>query len=153
MTNKILLASHGSRGAIAAEQAAIRSCKHKDNIHHLYVIPSWWADMTGDDWLNNGVSRNRFRYYLANELNKESEETISRIKQACEKKQIMYSLCMVAGNSDKTLHDIASDCEYDRIFIGEKRPRHLSGLNDRMLTHKNRQTFQHVLKIIPYPDG
>ena len=153
MGNRILLASHGSRGAIAAEQAAIYACKHQDQIHHLYVVPSWWADMTGDDWLNNGVSRNRFRHYLENELSNDSQETISRIKRACANKHIEYSLSMIVGNSEKTLHQIASDCVYNHIFIGEMRPRHTSGLNDRMLTRKNRQTFQHVLNIIPHPDG
>lgn len=153
MTNRILLASHGSRGAIAAEQAAIRSCKQEDQLHHLYVVPSWWADMTGDDWLNNGVSRNRFRNYLENELSRDSNETICRIKTECDVKQISYKLSLVVGDSEKTLHEMAANHDYQSIFIGEIRPGYLAGLNDRMLSRRNRRRFQHVLNIIPHPDG
>jgi hypothetical protein len=151
--DRILLASHGSRGAIAAEQTAIQSCQPADQIHHLYVIPSWWADMTGDDWLNNGISRNRFRNYLENELSKESDETICRIRRACEEKQLEYTLSIVVGSSEKTLHELASNSEYQRIFLGEIRPKNISGLNDKMLSRRNRVTFKNELTIIPYPDG
>lgn len=109
--------------------------------------------MTGDDWLNNGVSRNRFRHYLETELNAESQATISRIKQECEDKKISYTLSLLVGDSEKSLHTLASRKEYHKIFIGELRPRNVCGLNDRMLSRRNRWQFKDVLNVIPHPDG
>ncbi|HDZ79452.1 MAG TPA: universal stress protein, partial [Gammaproteobacteria bacterium] len=51
--NHVLLASHGTVGAQAAEQMAIRMCSSGAKLHHLIVVPSLWKGMTGDDWLNN----------------------------------------------------------------------------------------------------
>ena len=148
-----LLASHGSRGAMAAEEAVMSACVSDDEIHHLYVIPSWWADMTGDDWLNNGVSRNRFRSHLENELLKESNETINRIKEKCRQKKIYYKLHLHVGSSELTLRNIASKNQYEKIFLGERRPKHVDGVNDKMLTRKNINLLKNNLTIVPHPDG
>ena len=56
----ILLASHGTIGAQAAEQAAFNMCRKNTQITHLIVIPKFWKDILGDDWLNNDCTRNKF---------------------------------------------------------------------------------------------
>ncbi|MEM8844719.1 MAG: hypothetical protein AAGB35_06705, partial [Pseudomonadota bacterium] len=111
--HRYLLASHGSQGALAAEKAALAACKSEDEIHHLYVVPSWWMDMTGDDWLNNGVSRDRFKQHLENELRKESEATIKRIKQKCENNDVKYHLHFIVGDSEKSLREVINSAEYE----------------------------------------
>ena len=92
MIRRFLLASHGSVGAIAAEQAAIAACIAGDELDHLYVIPSWWSGMTGDDWLNNGITRNRFRDYVEQQLWEESQQVSVRVQQQCVQAGIKYKL-------------------------------------------------------------
>ena len=150
---RFLLASHGSLGALAAENVALAACKPKDEVHHLYVIPSWWADMTGDDWLNNGISRDRFKKHLEGELRKESDETIARIKHECEKSNVKYQLHFVVGDSEESLREFVNKGNYQNVFLGERRPRNVSGPNDRMLTRQNRSLLAKKITIIPHPHG
>jgi hypothetical protein len=51
----ILLASHGTPGARAAEAAAFDLCAQEGRVHHLVVVPDFWKGMLGDDWLNNAA--------------------------------------------------------------------------------------------------
>lgn len=148
---KHLLASHGSPGSIAAEEAAIESCCKGDSLDHLYVIPSWWADMVGDDWLNNGVSRNSYRNYLENELYAEAKLVSDRIESKCQCKNIHYQLKMIIGDSEKTLMSLGQ--QYEKVFIGSRCPKKHEGLNDRMLTNQAKKTLQDQLEIIAYPHG
>ena len=64
MSTNVLLASHGTDGAKAAEKMALQVCEKGARLHHLLVVPSFWKGMTGDDWLNNGSTRDNFRRYL-----------------------------------------------------------------------------------------
>ena len=148
---KSLLASHGSLGAKAAEKVAIASCKSGDQLDHLYVIPSWWADMTGDDWLNNGASRNSYRHYLERELEKESLSVINRIRDKCEKKKISYKSILLVGNCEQLLQKYADN--YSKVFVGSCRPKTIEGLNDKMLTNKVLNKLKDQLEIIQFPHG
>ena len=148
---KHLLASHGSVGSIAAENVAIASCNAGDTLDHLYVIPSWWADMTGDDWLNNGASRNTYRHYLEDELHTESKQVSKRIKAKCQQKNISYQLMLIVGDSSTTLTTLGQ--RYEKIYLGSKRPKSVEGLKDCMLTKRVKHKLQGRLEIIPYPNG
>ena len=152
MIQRLLLASHGSTGSIAAELVAIHSCKAGDEIDHLYVIPSWWGDMTGDDWLNNGVSRNRFRDYLADTLWQESQAVITRVQRSCQNKSIKYRSLLLVGKSDQSLAKTAESGDYQKIVLGDKRPAHSQGLSDRMLTPEVRKRLDSKLCIVTHPD-
>lgn len=146
---KNLLASHGSQGALAAEAAALSDCQPGDQLDHLYVIPAWWAEMTGDDWLNNGVSRNSYRQHLESELKKEYESVVQRVQHACEQRNIGYNALLIVGDGERTLCALGAD--YQKIFIGSRRPKNYQGLRDRMLTKKVLRAFKDRLKIIDYP--
>ena len=152
MTRRVLLASHGSVGGIAAEQAAIEDCKCGDELDHLYVVPSWWRDMTGDDWLNNGVSRNRFRDYLQQQLWQESCENCWRIERQCVQIGIIYKSLLCVGESEKMLQQTIEQSHYNKIYVGDRRPKGSAGLRDRMLTNQFRSDTQINLHIIPHPD-
>ena len=153
MQRRILLASHGSNGGIAAEQAAIQACAPEDELDHLYVIPSWWRDMTGDDWLNNGVSRNRFRDYLSEQLWQESREVIQRVQKLCRQNKIIYRSLLQVGQSDKSLEQTINQSEYYRIFVGSRRPKCVDGLRDTMLTPWIEKQFANQLHVVAYPNG
>ncbi len=153
MLQRILLASHGSVGGIAAEQEAINACNEGDELDHLYVIPSWWASMTGDDWLNNGVTRNRFRNYLTEELGRESQLVIKRIHQLCMQHKIKYKSLLQVGCSDVGLKEAADKKEYQKIIIGNRRPKHVEGIHDHMLTPRIRKQLGKRLHIVSHPHG
>jgi hypothetical protein len=72
MNNKqILLASHGTAGACAAEKAALNMCSFESQLHHLFVVPDFWKGMLGDDWLNNAITQINYGKYLEGELEKD----------------------------------------------------------------------------------
>ena len=151
MQQRILLASHGSSGGIAAERAALRAGEPGDELSHLYVIPSWWADMTGDDWLNNGVSRNQFRNYLTEQLWQESQDVMQRVKKLCMQSKIIYRSLLQVGQSDKSLEEAITQSDYDQIVVGSRRPKRVRGIKDIMLTPRIEKQYAKQLHIVSYP--
>jgi nucleotide-binding universal stress UspA family protein len=149
--NNILLASHGTEGAQAAEAMAFKLCEKGGHVHHLIVVPSLWQGMTGDDWLNNGATRDRFRRYLENELSEEVETNKSRVSQAAEAHELKYTSEVIVGEPDECLIKTSEKSEYDLIVMGSPRPKGKPGLRSRMVTKITRQLPTPVL-IVPYPD-
>lgn len=150
--NNILLASHGSKGALAAEQAALELCNKGDHLHHLYVVPGFWKDMTGDDWLNNGVTRNRFRDYVESELTKEVKETIERLQQQAAEKEIDYIPEVVVGEPDDCLLNKSNQHYFNKIIMGSPRPKGEPGLRSRMITKKTSASLSDNIMMVPFPN-
>ena len=146
-----LLASHGTPGAIAAEQAALQQCRKGESLHHLLVIPEWWADMTGDDWLNSGASRNRYREYVEQQLHTEAEQVFVRVQNQCASRGINYSLLHIVGNTSKVLERCVSSESYVKVFVGSRRPSHCEGVNDRGISNKLIKNAAAKLVIIDHP--
>ncbi len=149
--NNILLASHGTEGAQAAEAMAFEICEKGGHVHHLIVVPSLWQGMTGDDWLNNGSTRDRFRRYLENELSQEVETHKHRVSQAAEAHELKYTSEVIVGEPDECLIKSSEKSAYDLIVMGSPRPRGKPGLRSRMVTKTTRKLPTPVL-IVPYPD-
>ena len=149
----ILLSSHGTTGAQAAERMAIELCADNATINHLVVIPDLWKDMMGDDWLNNGVSRDRFGRYIESELGREVDEHCERVRQQAETKGIRYSCEIVLGKPDKCLTQACQDTEYDLVVMGSPRPKGVPGLRSRMATDPLAKNIKAPLLIVPYPNA
>ena len=137
--NHILLASHGTEGAQAAEQIAIQMCNEGGHVHHLIVVPSFWQGMTGDDWLNNGSTRDRFRRYLEDQLAQEVQEHQARVSEAAEAKQVTYTTEVVLGEPDEVLVSTSQKEDFDLVVLGSPRPKGKSGLSSRMVTEATRE--------------
>jgi len=150
-TNNILLASHGTDGAQAAEQMAISLCNKGGTIHHLVVVPTLWEGMTGDDWLNNGSTRNTFRRYLESELEQEVAEHCERISKHAKENDIEYTNEVVVGEPDECLVDVSKKQNYDLVVMGTPRPKGVSGLRSRMTNYKVTRTISTPILIAPYP--
>ena len=85
MSNKpILVASHGTIGARAAENEALARCEAGDEFDHLLVVPTLWRGMTGDDWLNNAATQIRFGNYVEDQLEREMMEEVERLRSMVE---------------------------------------------------------------------
>jgi nucleotide-binding universal stress UspA family protein len=151
--NQILLASHGTEGAMAAEQAAIKvCCEQGAHLHHLIVVPTLWQGMTGDDWLNNGSTRDTFRRYLESEIGKEVDEHIARVKQMAEEQGLNYSKKIVLGEPDECLLSASEQEQYDLVVMGSPRPRGKPGLLSRMMTKPLTRALKTPVLMVPFPN-
>lgn len=150
-TEHILLASHGTEGAIAAENAALSLCKKGATLHHLLVVPTLWEGMTGDDWLNNGSTRNTFRRYLESEIGKEIDEHCARIREEAEAKSVTYNNELVVGEPDEYLLKSCKEHDFDLVVMGSPRPKGKEGLRSRMSVESITRALTIPLLIVPYP--
>jgi nucleotide-binding universal stress UspA family protein len=148
----VLLASHGTEGALAAEQMAFRMCGKGSHLHHLIVVPGFWKGTTGDDWLNNGSTRDTFRRYLEGELGREVDEHFERVGRAAIDQELDYTNDMVVGEPDECLLNASQRQQYDLIILGSPRPKGKSGLRSRMVTNALTHKLTIPLLIVPYPD-
>jgi len=148
----VLLASHGTEGALAAEEAAMELCSAGAILRHFIVVPDLWKGMTGDDWLNNGSTRDRFTSYLEAELGREIDEHLTRVRCKAEARNIHYSSEVVLGEPDKCLVEACSKTAYDVVIMGSPRPKGKSGLRSRMTTKLLAKELTTPLMVIPYPD-
>lgn len=151
-TGRVLLASHGTAGARAAEQMAFRLCRGGGALHHLVVVPELWKGMTGDDWLNNGWTRDRFRDYLESELEREIREHLGRVASEAEEQNVDYSAEVVVGALDVCLIHASTQADYDLVVIGSPRPKGTPGIRSRMKTEPLVRALTSPLLIVPYPN-
>ena len=150
--NNVLLASHGTEGALAAERMAFIMCGKGSHLHHLIVVPSFWKGSTGDDWLNNGSTRDTFCRYLESELGREVDENFKRVGQAAINREVEYSNDMVTGEPDECLLNTCQQRHYDLVIMGSPRPKGKPGLRSRMITDALTHKLTTPLLIVPYPD-
>lgn len=149
--NKILLASHGTDGAMVAEQMALSLCKEGTTLYHLLVVPTLWEGMTGDDWLNNGSTRDRFRRYLESELGKEVDEHCERISSQARAMSINYTNELIVGEPEECILNTCKNQDFELVVTGSPRPKGVKGLRSRMLTESLTKLLPVPLLIVPYP--
>ncbi|SEM69938.1 universal stress protein [Nitrosomonas marina] len=150
----ILLASHGTLGAIAAEDTALQICADNGMIDHLIVVPEFWQGMTGDDWLNNGVTRDQFRNYLQAELGREVDQQCERLHRKISASACTYSSLIQFGRPDQALLQCTKKQTYDLVVLGSPRPRRMSdlmALRSKMLTKQLMTAMQTAMLIAPHP--
>ena len=149
--NHILLASHGTEGAQAAEQMALSLCTPGTRLHHLLVVPTLWEGMTGDDWLNNGSTRDRFRRYLESELGREVDEHCERVAALAREKDVEYSNEVIVGEPEECLLQASRKRDFELVVMGSPRPKGIKGLRSRMSTEPLTRSLSIPLLIVPYP--
>lgn len=148
----VLLASHGTSGAQAAEAAALDICVEAGApLHRLLVVPDFWKGMMGDDWLNNAVTQARFGTYVENQLARESAEDISLTTEAAKKKGVNFDFTIVFGKPCDCLLEAAAKKDYDLIIIGSPRPKGTEGYRSRMALDPLVRALKTRLLIIPHP--
>lgn len=148
----ILLASHGTEGARAAELEALRLVTVGSRIHHLIVVPDFWKGMMGDDWLNNASTRDTYGKYLETELGREIDEHTSRLRTETEGANIQYSFQITVGKPEQCLIKTSQLAAYDIIIMGSPRPKGKSGLRSRMKMEPLVRSLTMPLLIVPFPD-
>ncbi|MBX3638904.1 MAG: universal stress protein [Nitrosomonas sp.] len=152
MFQYILLASHGTEGAIAAETMALQVCAANGHIDHLIVVPEFWQSMTGDDWLNNGITRDRFRDYLESALHQDIEQHCKRVNQKMSDRGLACRHVVLSGKPEQVVLRQAGTQIYDLVVIGSPRPDGKPGLRSAMLTKKLICTLKTAVLIAPHPE-
>ena len=149
----ILLASHGTQGSWAAVHASLALLQAHGKIHHFVAVPELWQGMTGDDWLNNGSTRDRFRRYLEGQIGREIDEHCQAVEQLCTNKNIEYEREIRVGKPEQCLIDCCKSGSFDLVIMGSPRPKGVSGLRSRMKLEPLAKTLATPLLIIPFPQA
>jgi len=152
----ILLASHGTSGAQAAENHAHEVClshppKDRISLFHLYVIPKLWGNMLADDWLNNASTHLQFENYLQSELKKEANENIKRVRNKFDSTKVYTQYEIKYGEPKKCLIDTCSETKFDLVILGTRRPKNIPGLRSSMLCRDLSKCLSTKLLQVPYP--
>jgi nucleotide-binding universal stress UspA family protein len=148
---RILCASHGTEGARAAEDRALRFCQVDVLLHHLIVVPDFWKGMMGDDWLNNAVSRERFGNYLEGQLDHEVAEVVERLGRATVERGAGFSYESRLGKPAECLLEASRRRDFDLVIIGSPRPPGMQGYRSRMDLQTLVRQLRIPLMIVPHP--
>ncbi|MAF95370.1 MAG: hypothetical protein CMM60_06410 [Rhodospirillaceae bacterium] len=150
---KIILASHATPGARAAEDAAFELCPGNGaSLHHLLVVPDFWKGMMGDDWLNNVVTQIRFGNYVENQLVQEVASEIERLSERAKRNDIAYKDDVRLGKPAPCLIDACENGDFDLCVIGSPRPKEAKGYRSRMDLNVLTRSLPVRLLIVPHPD-
>jgi nucleotide-binding universal stress UspA family protein len=147
----ILLASHGTTGARAAEEAAISLCAPGGTIRHLEVVPDFWKGMRGDDWLNNAITQERFGDYVESQLQRELIEHSVALRREVEAKGLTYEHSAILGKPVEKLLEAADAAPCDLVIIGSPRPKGMPGYRSRMKMEALVQGLSVPLLVVPHP--
>jgi nucleotide-binding universal stress UspA family protein len=148
----ILLASHGTPGARAAEQAALSLCARKGTIWHLEVVPDFWKGMRGDDWLNNAITQQRFGDYIESQLEREIAEHAESLGREVLELGLSYENLSVLGKPAECLLEVVSRESFDLVVIGSPRPKGTPGYRSRMKMETLIRELRVPLLVTPHPD-
>ena len=148
-----MLASHGTEGARAAERKVLDLCTNGVHVTHLLVVPEFWKDMLGDDWLNNSSTRKRFEHYLETELGNEVDGHIRRVRDRLVSSGADTTHEVVLGRPDRCLVDVCERTAFDLVVMGSPRPRGTTGLHSRMATRHVDHRLKTPQLVVPHPRG
>lgn len=150
--DRILLASHGTIGARAADQIALQMCREPGvELFHLTVVPELWRGMMGDDWLNDVSTRDVYCKHVESELGKEIDEHRRALEPQLASRGARYHSRVAIGTPAECLLSFAAEVEPDLIVLGSPRPRGTPGLRSRMQVEKLLKSLSASLLIVPYP--
>ncbi len=149
---KLILASHATPGARAAEDAAFELCAETGaSLYHLLVVPDFWKDMMGDDWLNNASTQIIYGNYLENQLVQEVADEIERLSKRAKQGGIAYTDDVRLGKPALCLLEACENGDFDLCVIGSPRPKGAEGYRSRMDLKPLTQSLPVRLLIVPHP--
>lgn len=147
----MLLASHGTAGALAADRAAIALCTKGGVLFHLTVVPDFWQGMMGDDWLNNVATRDTYAKHVESELAREIEAHRGVLVPAVQSAGLAYECKTVLGKPAACLIAYANGVKPDLIVMGSPRPQGHPGIRSRLHLDQLLGALDVPLLVIPYP--
>jgi nucleotide-binding universal stress UspA family protein len=149
--SQILVASHGTAGARAAEALALSLCAPGGTLLHLLVIPDLWRGMMGDDWLNNARTRIAFGDYLEGQIGREVSDELERVAQDAAARGLGYRCEVRQGRPADCLLAFCREINCDLVVIGAPRPKGAQGLRSRLDLEIAARGLRTPLLIAPHP--
>lgn len=132
-TQTLLLAHHGTAGALLAEALALDiATPGLTRIVHLLVVPDFWDGMQGDDWLNNASTRDAFGSYVEGILEADVKEQLRALEGRCAKRGFACNPVMRQGDPAACLLETAVQENVSMVVIGPPRPKGAPGYRSRM---------------------
>ena len=129
----LLLCHHGTAGALAAEALAWQfAVPGRTTLLQCLVVPDLWADMQGDDWLNDASTRDDFGRYVENMLEDDARRDMVGVEARCRERGIAYRSLLRVGDPADCVVAVATETATDLAIIGPPRPKGVSGLRSRM---------------------
>jgi nucleotide-binding universal stress UspA family protein len=149
--SNILLASHGTPGARAAERLALDFAANSGRLFQLVVVPDFWKGMMGDDWLNNARTRDIYARHVESQLQREIDEELARVRTMAQQRGLAYAHQVTLGKPAECLLACAAELRPDLIVIGSPRPPGARGLRSRMQLDTLVRGLAAPLLVAPYP--
>ena len=147
----ILVASHGTPGAQAAEHTTCALCPARGRLSHLIVVPDLWRGMMGDDWLNNAWTRDDYGRYVETELRREIQSHLDRLRAQVLALGLTYEFRVVLGKPTDCLIALSREAAPDLVVIGARRPKGSAGLRSRMHAARLAEALAMPLLVVPHP--
>ncbi len=147
----ILIASHDTPGARAAERAAFGLCPAHGRLSHLIVVPDLWRGMMGDDWLNNASTRDAYGRYVENQLQREIQSHLDRVRPDALARGLTYESRVMLGKPTECLIAFSREVNPDLVVIGSPRPKSVLGLRSRLHPERLVGALAAPLLVVPYP--
>jgi nucleotide-binding universal stress UspA family protein len=150
-SQRILLASHGTAGARAAENVALALATPGAVLFHLTVVPDLWRGMMGDDWLNNVSTREAYCSHIETLLGGEIERHRLELEPRVLATGAAYTARIVLGRPAHCVLAYAAETHPQLVVIGSPRRRGMSGLHSRMQVEALINGLAAPLLVVPYP--
>lgn len=150
-TARVLLASHGTAGAQAAEATALDAVAGGGSLHHLVIVPELWRHMTGDGWRIDARTEHQFCDYLEGRIEAENHEQMLRVFRAAEARGIPYAASSRCGVLEDCLIEASRAEPFDLVIIGAPRPKGAPGLRSRMRLERLVAMLAVPLLVVPHP--
>jgi len=119
MIRKILVATHGSAGAVEAEQYALDLARTLDaELHALYVIHKGWGSLVGIEWLHSSETRMTFFRYAETELYRMANTALAEFAQRAEAAGLTITTSVRVGDLEPIIAGEAAELGADLIVLG-----------------------------------
>ncbi len=143
MIKKILVATHGTEGAVRAELYAMQLAQALDaDIHGLYVINKDWGSLVGIEWLHSSEKRMDFYRYAESELYRMAETALENFRQRAAKTALSMTTSVRVGDLAEAIAEEARERGADLIIIG-------SSGRERSEEYRAKVSLKKLLKSAP----
>jgi len=120
MIKKILVATHGTAGAVAAEQYALDLARTLDaGLHALYVIHEGWGSLVGIEWLHSSETRMDFYRYAESELFRMADAALEDFVRRAAACGLNVTTSVRVGDPGEAIVSESRERGSDLIVLGE----------------------------------
>lgn len=120
MIRTILVATHGSKGAVEAERCALDLARtHDAELHALYVIHKGWGSLVGIEWLHSSEKRMEFYRYAEAELYRMADAALSGFVSRATARGLNVTTSVRVGDPGEVIVSESRERGSDLIVLGD----------------------------------